>query len=148
MQIKKIIQLGAIAAVAVGLASCMNQKHYAMAVQSWHGAPESALIKDWGEPTNVKMLANGNRLYTYHIAQTQDYPKVYSPGVGSTRTTPQNNDTQVLSEPSSVPRASEATFWCDTQFEINKTDLIVSTNFHGNNCVASLASAYRREFAH
>ena len=148
MAIKKVIQLGLLSSAVIILAGCGSARNYALAVNSWQGAPEGALVRDWGHPNHTSTLSNGNELYTYRVVEREPVMKTYSPAPGFVRLSPQNNNTVALSHPSVKIGHHEASFWCETSFEINKRGVIVNTHYQGNNCVTSVNGVHRWAFAH
>src|SRR3989338_3546923 len=147
MFIKKAVQLSVIVSVVAGLVACADARNYSTAVNSWHGAPERALLQHWGSPAETKRLSNGNHLLVYRVVDHQRYPKVYSPGINVSRLSPQNNNTVVLSKPPLVPRPHDETFWCETSFGGDKADMIVNSRYEGNNCITTQEGAKRRSFS-
>ena len=148
MTIKKVVQLGLLSSAVILLAGCGTTQNYASAINSWNGAPASALVRDWGHPNHEAQLHNGNQLYTYRVVEHESFMhKTYAPAPGFVRLSPQNNNTVVLSHPSKRIGNHEETFYCETSFEINK-GVIVDTRFHGNNCVTTRGRAHRWAFAH
>lgn len=147
MMMRKMIQFGALSVVAVTLVGCGGAQHYASAVNSWQGAPRSALMHDWGHPSSVTQLSNGNELYTYRVVEHEPISKTYSPAPGFVRLSPQNINSVTLSHPPVITPHDES-FWCETSFEINKRNVIVNTHYKGNNCVATKSGAHRWAFAH
>lgn len=132
----KIMQFSAVSLILL-LAGCSCTKNYALAVNSWQGAPKTALIHQWGKPEQNSTLANGHELYTYRTVEHESVAKTYSPITG--RISPQEKN--ALSRPSALQNTGRYTFWCETQFEINQAGMIVNTKFTGNNCVATQHNA-------
>ncbi len=148
MAIKKVMQLGLLSSAVILLVGCGGARNYATAVNSWQGAPESALVRDWGHPTHVSHLSNGNTAYMYRVVVHEPVTKTYAPAPGFVRLSPQNNNTVALSHPSISPTHRGESFWCETTFEVNKRGVIVDTHYKGNNCVTSEAGAHRWSFVH
>lgn len=144
MAFKNIAKLAGICCVVAGLSACADEVKYSKAVRSWQGAPVQTLYQAWGNPTSEKQLAHGNRLLTYRVVEHKPIQKTYSPGIGATRTSPQGNN--MLSRPPVVIRHHDETFFCETSFEVNHVGVIVSTHFHGNNCVATQEGAKKWAF--
>jgi hypothetical protein len=147
MNVKKIMQLSTLVGVTVCLLGCGTSQNYATAVNSWQGAPKTALMNDWGSPAIEKTLANGNTLYMYRVVETEKFTKTYNPVVATGRVSPQPQ-TNMLSHAPAVMHGQDETFWCETQFEVNKAGMIVNSSFTGNNCVASKERAQRLAFTH
>ncbi|HLB56421.1 MAG TPA: hypothetical protein VJK30_03730 [Coxiellaceae bacterium] len=147
MYVKKILQFSVLFSTAFLLFGCGNTKNYSMAVNSWQGAPKSALVHTWGQPIDETTLKNGNELYTYRTVEKIKFEKNNDvPVIPTGRVNPQQNTNGMLSHsPSSIAEQNE-TFWCNTEFEINKMGMIVNARFDGNNCVASKAKAQKRAF--
>lgn len=147
MYVKKILQLGVLLSAVFLLFGCGTTKNYAMAVNSWQGAPKAALVHKWGQPIDETTLKNGNELYTYRTVEKIKFEKNNDrPIISTGRTNPQQNTNGMLSHsPSSIAEQNE-TFWCETDFEINKMGVIVNAHFTGNNCDASKAKAQERAF--
>lgn len=119
------------------LVGCGTMQNYTLATNSWQGAPESTLLRDWGQPDKVTQLANGNHLDSYHQKERETFPSTYLPS--QTRISPQN--TNALSRPAMRMNRGHYTYWCDTSFEVNKNGRIVNTYFRGNNCFATRKNA-------
>lgn len=146
MKVKQIVQYGLVSCGVTLLVGCATPQNYAAAVNSWQGAPESALKREWGHPTHVHVLGNGNELLTYRVVEHEPVSKTYSPAPGFVRLSPQNNNTVVMSHPSVRMGHHEATFWCETSFEVNKRGVIVDTRYKGNNCVTTQSGTHRWSF--
>ena len=147
MRIKKIFQLSLAASSVIALTACGSMQNYEKAVNTWQGAPKQALFHEWGTPMEESQLANGNQLYTYRVVE-RDVPVStrFSPSMGA-RMSPQSNAGMLSHSPDHMPQHDEA-FWCETQFEVNNSGMIVNTNFKGNNCVASKKRAKQLAFVH
>lgn len=137
MHKKQVIQLLLAGCASVGLMSCTSPQNYSKAVNTWNGAPESALFQQWGHPHEVKHLHNGNHLDIYRIVERTHPVRNYSHHVIGPRTSPQNSQALVMSHVPPVMLNHGALFWCDTEFEVNKFNMIVNTHFTGNNCVVT-----------
>ena len=146
MRIKTLVQLGLLSSVIFALAGCGTSKNYALAVNSWQGAPESALTHEWGNPNVTSTLANGHKLVTYRVVEKQKFPKSYAPVVKTGRVSPQNTS-GMLSHAPAIMHEQDETFWCETQFEVNHAGMIVKADFKGNNCTATGHNAQRWAFA-
>lgn len=143
MQKRQMVQLGLIGCVVGALISCATMQNYSKAVNTWHGAPEHALLGEWGPPYDVKHLPNGNHVDIYHVTEQSRSHRVYWDAVPFVRTSPQNSKALVMSHTPNVMRNRDDVFWCDTSFEVNKMSVIVNAYYVGNNCVATQSSAKR-----
>ncbi|PIZ04988.1 MAG: hypothetical protein COY58_01610 [Gammaproteobacteria bacterium CG_4_10_14_0_8_um_filter_38_16] len=140
---KHFIRWSLVSCALVGVIGCTT-KNYTVAVSSWQGAPARALLRQWGQPTEVKTLSKRRHLYVYRAVEPESVSKSYlaSPSFG--RTSPQSN----LSGLSRVPRVmrQHEAFWCETVFEANASGMIINTEFQGNNCVLSKDDIKQRAF--
>ncbi|MCX7125468.1 MAG: hypothetical protein NTU49_06940 [Gammaproteobacteria bacterium] len=151
MQIKKqgCLKLAGLCFSLLGLVSCATEQKYATEVKSWQGAPESALVKSWGSPQEVNTMANGNHVLMYRSIERETLPKTYAPDTSMTgRLTTQTNNTVMLGRPPTVVRDGDASFWCETEFEVNNHNLIVNASFHGTNCATTQMGVERRSLGH
>lgn len=137
MQKRQLVQLGLMGCVAGALISCATMQNYSKAVNTWHGAPERALLGEWGHPTEVKRLSNGHHVDVYHVAERNRSHRVYWDAVPFVRTSPQTSKALVMSHTPNVMHNRDDVFWCDTSFEVNKMGMIVNVTYTGNNCVAT-----------
>ncbi len=148
MQMKSFFQCGLLISTFVGLASCGSSENYTLAVNSWQGAPKTALVHQWGEPEQESRLANGHQLYTYRVVEHEEpVSRTYSSTIGTTARMSPQGETSLLSASPMIKRNREETFWCETQFEINDAGMIVNTHFEGNNCTITQHNAERWAFA-
>lgn len=147
MSVKKVVQIGALSSVVMLLAACGTTKNYSAAVNTWQGAPVSALVRDWGHPTHIQALSDGSRLYVYRVVERQAVHKSFAPPSGFVRLSPQNVNTVAMGHPSINMNQHDETFWCETSFEVSKNNVIVDTRFKGNNCVATQHGVNRYAFA-
>lgn len=147
MFLKKIMKLGAFAALSSGLSACAMHTNYAKAVDSWVGAPERALHFTWGNPTRVEKQSDGSQLLIYRIVERQSQSRMYlHHNEAATRITPQKS--KMLSRPAAVMGHYDTAFWCETSFKVNSVGVIVGSHYDGNNCVATRSGAQRWAFHH
>jgi len=140
MRTNIVIRLSLLSAAVLCLTSCGTEENYKIAMNSWHGAPVTALVHSWGEPEDVDHLANGNEVYVYRVNEQASALKVYPQNTGRLSTQPAA--TIMHSPPSGISTGSYS-FSCETRFEINHNGMIVNTAFDGNNCVSTKDSAKR-----
>lgn len=114
--------------------SCSTPQNYAKTVDTWHGAPETALLQQWGHPTDVKHIHNGNHLDVYRVVERERAVHHYAVHATGARMSPQNSQALVMSHVSPMMRSRGGVFWCETTFEVNPMRLIVNAHFTGNNC--------------
>ncbi|OWY39485.1 hypothetical protein CEK28_08410 [Xenophilus sp. AP218F] len=112
---------GAIALAAVLLSGCATQQGYAQKVYGWQGRDVNEMLAQWGAPSSQITMPNGNQLYTYRVAYSQEMPVqggyFYSPWA--------------------VSGGGSVYYSCTTNFVADpKTHLILSVSFDGNDCVA------------
>ncbi|AUH53624.1 hypothetical protein CXB49_12515 [Chromobacterium sp. ATCC 53434] len=111
----------AAALLAAGLlAGCATQLGYAQKVNGWQGRDANELLATWGTPTGQMTMPNGNLLYTYRSAYSQDMPiqanGFYHPWING---------------------GGSVYYSCTTNFVVDpKSHLVQSVSFDGNDCVA------------
>lgn len=115
------IATGALLLAAALLTGCATHQGYAQKVNSWQGRDVNDMLATWGAPTSQITMPNGNQLYTYRTAYSQEMPVqggfFYSP-IG-------------------VTGGGSVYYSCTTNFVANpKTHTILSVTFDGNDCVA------------
>lgn len=143
MRTKYFIQLGLLSTAIMAVTACGTMPNYASAVDTWHGAPAAVLKQDWGTPINTTHLKNGNELLTYRVVEHEEpVARTYANNAGLTRISPQGNEGMLSHSPKFMPKRSES-FWCETQFEVNRAGIIVNSHFEGNNCIASKMKQYQ-----
>lgn len=116
------------------LIGCATTANYQQKLNKWQGARAQDLVSEWGHPDSSIKLANGDSVYMYFRQQlytTPSYPMpsftplgtpVYSGGMPTNYAGSASGQTMNL--------------YCRTWFEINPQNIIVSSRFEGNNCVA------------
>lgn len=118
----------------LALTGCANTANYQRVVNNWRGANAQGLVATWGAPDAVVRLPNGNTVYMY------SHQQLYSTPTYSSQVAPVFVNKGV---PYSVgfndvfDRSQTVSLYCRTWFEANPRGVIVSSQFQGNNCVAS-----------
>jgi len=148
MRTKPLIQLGLLFMAIMAITACGTMQNYQTAMNTWNGAPANALEHEWGTPIETTHLKNGNELLTYRVVEHEEpVARTYANNAGLTRISPQGNEGMLSHSPKMMPGHSES-FWCETQFEVNRAGMIVNSHFEGNNCVASKMKVRELAFAH
>ncbi len=115
-----------------------TNNNYAQTVTSWRWANIHSLLQNWGRPTQIVRLPNGNKAYLYHKESYKNYP---APSVTS------NLAAVSVAEGRSVimvPQTSQPgpgpgpayLLQCTTTFEVDPRSIIVDVRASGNNCTA------------
>jgi hypothetical protein len=104
-------------AVTLALAGCANTT---AVLQGWVGAPESELLRRWGEPDRVTETGGGGKLLEY--AEERFI------------TAPDRLSDLRLRYRSSTLGYVEHRFWCRTRFEISREGAVAGFRFQGNSC--------------
>ncbi|UJB30152.1 hypothetical protein [Chromobacterium sp. Beijing] len=103
------------------LTGCATQAGYAQKVYGWHGRDVNEMLAQWGAPTSQLTMPNGNQLYTYRSAYSQEMP--YQGGF--------------YNYPWGFSGGGSVYYRCTTNFVADpKTHTIQSVSFEGNDCVA------------
>lgn len=119
----KAIVLGV---VLLALCGCATTKKYEKVLNSWVGADELSLVRQWGPPQHIYEFG-GSRFLTY--ASGRD---MYVPGAApSYRTTVVGN--AIYTAPVGGRPGYTVHKQCRTTFEI-KDEKIVSWRWQGNDC--------------
>ncbi len=113
------------------LTGCATTANYQQKLNQWHGAPAQQLINAWGYPDSSVKLPNGDWVYMYLHQQTYSAP-VSSVPAFRPRGAP---DYSMGSYNYPIP-AQTVSLYCRTWFEMDHQNVIVNTNFEGNNCVS------------
>jgi len=108
--------------------ACATTAGYEKILDSWIGADETALVRQWGPPLQTQETG-GAKLLTY--SQVRD---VYMPGAPATYTTQVGGTTYTtaVGPPTGVTLRQS----CQTTFEISGGK-VTRWQWHGNNCVAA-----------
>jgi len=109
--------------------------NYTQTVSSWRWASASALLQNWGRPTKVGKLPNGNLVYIYHKESYKNYPP--SPITTTYSAVSVAGGRNVVLAPSSnqqPPPTASYLLECTTIFEIDPRHVIVDARARGNNC--------------
>ncbi len=95
----------------------VSPKYYKGAMETWIGLDVNGLISQWGPPSNVYEMPNGNKLYTWlktsGTVVVTEYNYWLNQSVSGT-----------------------VSDWCKTTFEVNTANQITKASWEGNNCVA------------
>ena len=103
------------------LTGCATQAGYAQKVYGWQGRDVNEMLAQWGAPTSQLTMPNGNQLYTYRSAYSQEMP--YQGGY--------------YNYPWGFSGGGSVYYRCTTNFVADpKTHTILSVSFEGNDCVA------------
>jgi hypothetical protein len=113
----------------VFLSGCATQAKYHRAVKSWTGLDASELIHAWGYPDATIQAPNGNTVYIYGKSNSVTLPSQTSV-TGSA--TPWGS----FSGSAITTGGQTVNYACNTYFEINNNDAIVSVSYKGNGCVS------------
>lgn len=140
MRVNTMICLCFLPVVFLGLTGCGTEGNYKIAMDSWHGAPETALVHSWGQPDEVDPMQNGNKMYVYRVNEQASAVKVFPQNIGRISTQP---SASIMRLPSSGISTGSYSFSCETQFEINRHGVIINSTFSGNNCVSTKNNAKR-----
>lgn len=105
------------------IAGCGTVQNYSLTVNSWQGTNSSLLYDAWGYPHKIETLPNGNKLLTY--SNVEKYK--------SSTTVTKSDDNKTAY----VTGGDTNVYRCTTWFEVNSRQIIVNTNFKGNNCFAT-----------
>lgn len=130
----KISQVISCLLLMFALAACATTANYQQALSQWQGAKIQELIAVWGSPEAAVKLPNGNTAYMYMRQQlyTAPPPPAMTPGFVNVNGTPMYGADFV-----GGASGQTVTLYCRTWFEVNPKGLIVSSQFQGNNCVAT-----------
>lgn len=143
----KTIGCAVLVMTALSLCGCASSKNYQAAMQTWVGAPKTAMLNEWGEPTQVTALHDGDTRYTYRSIEKERFSTTYNPVVPTGRLSPQSTSSMLSHTPPTMQQHDQ-TFWCQTNFIVNKSGMIVNTNYEGNNCVATKPRAQQWTYNH
>jgi hypothetical protein len=108
------------------LAGCATTANYEKMLDSWVGATELDLIRQWGAP--VQAYESSGRKFLVYNSQRN----VFIPGVQPTYTTTMIGNTAYTSAAGGTP-AQNVALSCQTTFEL-LDDEIVSWSWRGNDC--------------
>jgi hypothetical protein len=103
-------------------AGCATTANYEARVHSWEGKDVKVLLANWGQPDDSEKLSNGNKMLVY--ARLKHYPVAYN------GTKPED----VATATSPRKPASEIYVKCATYFEVSPVNLIIATQFRGDEC--------------
>lgn len=114
--------------VFLSLAGCATTAGYEKILNSWVGATELELIRQWGAPQQA--YAVGGRNFLVYSSNRN----LYLPGTPSTYTTTFIGNTAYTNRVGGTP-GQNIGLYCQTTFEIDR-EKIVSWRWQGNNCTA------------
>ncbi len=105
----------------LALSACATTHNYEARVRSWQGKDAQVLVANWGQPDDTQKISNGDRMFVY--SRLRHEPVAYY-GI-------KQNEVAGTS-----PRgpASELYVKCSTYFEVNPKNIIVNTQFRGDEC--------------
>ncbi len=110
------------------LAGCATTEGYKQMLDSWLGAPEVALIRQWGPPLR-SYDSGGSRFLTY-----SEERNMVIPGTAPTYKTSFIGNTAYTTTTGGTP-ATSVTYGCETTFEI-EDGRVVAWRAQGNDCTA------------
>lgn len=123
------------------LVSCASPKTYHHAMDSWDGVPVQFLAQQWGRPTEISTLANGNTYYLYTEVTRRSIEGCKK---GIARPGQEGNNKVFLNQPLHAGECPYTImYWCKTGFEINAQGVIVNVVSYGDNCVVSESGKVR-----
>lgn len=123
------------------LSGCATTKNYQQVMNEWQGAKAQDLVRVWGNPDSAVKLPNGNTTYMYYRQQQFTTPSSNAaPTFGPFGTTRYSGGFAGMY---GAGYGQTVSLYCRTLFEINSQGIIVSTQYHGNNCVAGKNSRWQ-----
>lgn len=127
-------------ALLIFLFACATEQKYDEKLQTWVGMPETSLVKKWGNPSQSKILDNGDKVITYTKANDVYVPSefylnnpymlpgqdtVYAPFMG---------DYDFM--PYGETFGYKAEYICQTSFLV-QSGFITGWKWKGNDCFAN-----------
>jgi len=110
----RLFWLAGMTAVMTVMAGCASTNEYQNMLNTWHGVNAQKLVSAWGYPNASVMLPNKNIAYLYN---DYDWHRI------------------VTSTSDANPMGELVKSYCHTWFEVNPRNIIVNTEFRGNDCV-------------
>ncbi|HSW70817.1 MAG TPA: hypothetical protein VLH77_02435 [Gammaproteobacteria bacterium] len=120
------------------LSACVGANindHYAQTVSSWRFAKEKTLIRSWGQPTSIRSLPNGNKVFIYHRESYKDYPTASVASQAAAVSFQGGRSLSIVPNNQNMPNVTYLVE-CTTFFEIDPHEVIVDVRANGNNCAA------------
>lgn len=116
---KTLIKIVFLIMIALTINSCASlfpvPESYTSKINTWNMVDINSLIGQWGPPSDVFVMPNGNKMYTWLRT-------------GGTVVT--SNYNYYLNQTTSNSSLS----YCKTSFIVNTAGLIISNTWQGNNC--------------
>ena len=107
--------------MSLGLMSaCATTEKYEARIRSWEGKDASLLVQAWGEPDDKQKVHGDHTMFVY--ARLKRPPVAYSG--------PSRNVASVRSP----AEYSDVYIKCSTYFEVDTKNIIVATEFRGDEC--------------
>jgi hypothetical protein len=116
------------AAFLTVLSGCATTANYEKILNSWVGANEIDLVRNWGTPQRV-YETGGTKFLTFASSRN-----IYMPGTAPTYTTTYIGNTAYTTRTGGSPSQNIGMI-CITTFEI-KNDRVVTWRWEGNDCKA------------
>ena len=101
--------------LVLALVGCATTGKYEKILHTWLGSDVNRLIASWGPPSNVYIMPNGSKMYTWLR-------------VGGTKVVADYN--QYLN----TLTASTVAYWCKTTFTVTPQGVITNWRWEGNAC--------------
>jgi hypothetical protein len=118
----------------LALVACATTAKYESILQSWVGDDADNLVRKWGPPNSTYTLGGGGRILSYSHGGSSSY---------TTPTQVQQSAGQFIGStyyPGQTTVTGGQTYninrWCNTTFEVNSSNRIVSWRWEGNACRA------------
>lgn len=112
-----------------------TNSNYLQAVSSWRWAKADALLKNWGRPTQVTRLPNGNRVFLYHKESYKNYPPPPVTYNYSSVSVTSNRSVVIAPAVDQQPPPNVSYLMeCTTIFEVDPRNVIVDARASGNQC--------------
>lgn len=112
--------------LAIVLSGCATTAKYEEVLNSWVGADVNRLVSSWGYPQNSFKAPNGNTVYVYGSSGSYTMPTQTNTTYNVVGNTVYGNST--------TTGGQTLKFWCNTFFEVNDSNRIVTWQWEGNNC--------------
>jgi len=118
----------AVVASAIVLAGCATAGNYKKVLDTWVGAPEVNLVRQWSPP--IQTYDAGGRKFLVYASSRSDY----MPGSAGTYQTTVVGNTAYTNKIGGTP-AMNFNYRCQTTFEL-LDEFVVAYRFQGNDCKA------------
>jgi hypothetical protein len=112
-----------------------RQESYKTICNSWLNHSSNELVRSWGPPTSTYNMPNGNKTYTWSRASSQTTPVVTWPTTSTYRA---SGNRVYQDNPMGLTTGGDTvTYYCNTSFEVNSSEVIIFWRFDGNACYAN-----------